>query len=223
MLEAKSEFVFKKGFYLVELTGKKAENLKEFLDIIKTIDNESLFYHMYHSLLEHHFIIPDYFNDFAHWLGSELHEDALAEKVASVGIYEYGDIGAIRQKLISLLEERLKVKKASNSAPEGGAFHFVKSRLVVLPTKYKAKNLKEFLRCLKKIDGGTLFYHFFVSRLRFAKAEEKYVDDFSRWAWDSLESPELADELAKLDPYGYTLNGIRDEIIKIIERFKGSD
>ncbi len=49
-----SEFVFHHGFSLVELTGKRADNLKEFLKCIQTIDDESLFFHLYHTLRQHH-------------------------------------------------------------------------------------------------------------------------------------------------------------------------
>ncbi|MFQ6136666.1 MAG: DUF5752 family protein [Candidatus Hydrothermarchaeales archaeon] len=212
-----NEFVFQRGFYLIELTGKKAKNLKEFLNIVREIDETSIFYHMYHSLLEHHFVIPEYFNDFAYWLEKELHEDVLAEKLANIGVYGDGGIESLRSKLVDTLEERLKVRKKIMDVPEGEEFHFVRSRYVILPTKYRARNLEEFLKCMRKIDNGTLFYHFFESRLRPKKEGVEYPDDFSAWIFDSLGLQELADRLAKIDFLGYTLDGIRKEIIKIVE------
>ncbi|MEE8401635.1 MAG: DUF5752 family protein [Candidatus Hydrothermarchaeaceae archaeon] len=212
-----SEFVFHRGFYLVELVGKKAGSLKEFLKYIKTIDEQSVFQHMYHTLLQHHFVIPEYYNDFAHWLGKELHEDVLAERFAYVGLSEYGDINSVRQKLVEILEERMKQKSSGKvSVPDDRAFHFVKSNVVVMPTKYRAKNIDEFLGCLDKIDGSTLFYHFFSSRLKYSKKKEKYVDDFSRW-FNRIGHSEIADKISSVCLYGYTLEGIRKEIRKIIK------
>lgn len=210
------EFVFQSGFCLVELTGKKARNLKRFHKIIEGIDEESIFYHMYHSLLEHHFAIPEYYNDFAFWIQHELKEDVLAEKFASISIYEAGDVKELRARLLSIMGEHLS-GGGSRNLPEKSAFHFVKSRWVVVPTKFRAKNLQEFKTCLEQISLGTLFYHFFESRLHSSKKEEKYVDDFSMWIFDSLGKQELADKISSLDPYGYTLKGIRKEILKLVQ------
>jgi len=211
------EFVFQSGFYLIELTGKKARNLKEFQKVIEQIGDESIFYHMYHSLLEHHFAIPEYYNDFAFWLQHQLKEDVLAEKFASVSIYEAGDAKVLRSRLLDLIKEGIAKSKRSRKLPESRAFQFVMARWVVLPTRFRARNLQEFKECLERISLSTLFYHFFESRFHFTKKEEKYVDDFSIWLFDSLGEKKLADALNSLDPYGYTLEGIRKEIIKLIE------
>lgn len=218
MPDGQSEFVFQRGLHLVELTGKNAENLKEFLKCIRTVDTESIFYHMYHTLIQHHFVIPEYFNDFAYWLGNDLHEDVIAEKFTYVGISEYGDIVAVKKKLVEILKKRLRDRSNNNfNVPEGRAFHFVRSRVIVLPTKYKAKNLEEFVECLEKIDNDTLFYHFFSSRLKFSKKKEKCVDDFSRWI-NEIGHSEMADRITAIDLYGYTLKGIRKEIAGIVRR-----
>jgi hypothetical protein len=212
------EFVFQQGIYLVELTGKKARNLPEFLEVIKTIDAASLFYHLYHSLLEYHFVLPEYYNNFAYWLHSVLHEEALAEKVAALHVFEYFDIEELRKELIDVIEGHLSGQEEIFAARnETQAFHFRKSISVVLPTKYSAKDLPEFLECLKKVDPGIVFYHFFESRLRLGQEKGKYKDDFSMWIADSLGLTELADRIARLDPYGYTLEGIRRELIRLIE------
>jgi hypothetical protein len=215
-----SEFVFQRGFYLVELTGKKAENLKEFLKCIQTVDDESIFYHVYHTLRQHHFVIPDYSNDFAHWFRKDLHEDVLAERFTYVRISEYGDIKAVKERFIEILRNRLEDRaNDSPNVPEERAFHFVRARAIALPTKYRAKNIEEFVECLEKIDRETLFYHFFSARLKFSKSREKHVDDFSRWI-NEIGHPEIADRITALNPYGYTLEGTRKEIAEIIRGAK---
>ena len=218
MSDGQSEFVFQQGFYLVELTGEKAGNLKEFLKCIQMVDDESIFYHMYHLILNHHFAMLGYSNDFTNWLRNELHEDVLAEKFTNVRRSEYGNIWALREKLVELLKKRLQDKFNNDvKVPEDRAFHFVKYRVVVLSTKYRAGNLDEFVECLERIDKSTLFYHFFSSRLTFSEKKEKYVDDFSRWI-NEIGYPEIADGTAAIDPHGYTLEGIRKEIAGIVRR-----
>lgn len=215
------EFVFQRGFYLVELTGKKAENLKEFLKCIQTVDDESIFYHMYNTLRQHHFAIPEYSNDFSYWLRSNLHENVLAEKFTYIGISEYGNITALRDKLGEILRQRLEYKSRNDfSMPDEMAFHFVRARVIALPTKCRANDIEEFVECIEDIDRSTLFYHFFSSRLRSGKKKEVYADDFSRWL-NEIGYPEIADKIAAIDPYGYTLEGIRKEIARILRRRLG--
>ncbi len=210
------EFVFQRGFYLLELTGKRADNLKEFLKCVKTVDDESIFYHVYHTLRQHYSIIPDYSNDFAHWLKKDLHEDVLAERFTYVRISEYGDIKAVRGRFIEILKKRLEDRaNDSPKVPEERAFHFVRAKAIALPTKYRAKNLEEFVEYLEKVDRETLFYHFFSARLKFSESKKKHADDFSRWI-DEIGHPAIASRITALNPYGYTLEGIRKEIAEII-------
>lgn len=212
-----SEFVFQHGFSLVELAGKKARNLKEFLKCLQTIDDESIFYHVYHTLRQHHFAIPEYSNDFAHWLKKELREDVLAERFTYVRISQYDDIKAVKEKLIKGLKKRLDDKSNQMlEVPEERAFHFVRVKVIALPTKYKAKNLKEFAKCLEEIERDPIFYHFFSARLKSGNNKGKYTDDFSRWI-NKIGYPEIADKIAAINPYGYTLEGLRKEILNIIK------
>ncbi len=216
----KNEFVFQHGFSLVELSGEKAGNLKEFLKCIKSIDDESIFFHVYHTLRQHHFAIPEYSNDFAHWLKKELHEDVLAERFTYIRISQYDDIKTVKQKLIESIKKRLDERSnGMRSVPEERSFHFVRARVIALPTKYKAKNLKEFAKCLKEIERDSLFYHFFSARLKPGNNKEEYSDDFSRWI-AKIGHPGTADKIAALNPYGYTLEGLRKEILNIIREGK---
>lgn len=214
-----SEFVFQHGFSLVELAGEKARNLKEFLKCIQKIDDESIFFHVYHTLRQHHFATPEYSNDFAHWLKKELHEDVLAERFTYVRISEYDDIKTVREKLVKMLKKRLEDKSNDTiNVPEERAFHFTRAKVIALPTKYRAKNLKEFAKCLEEIERDPLFYHFFSARLG-SGDKGKYKDDFSRWI-AKIGHEEIADKIAAINPYGYTLEGLRKEILNIIREGK---
>lgn len=210
-----SEFVFHHGFSLVELAGKRAGNLKEFLKCLQTIDDESIFFHVYHTLRQHHFAVPEYSNDFAHWLKNELQEDVLAERFTYIRISQHDDIKTVKEELIKSVKKRLgEGSYHTLNVPEERAFHFVRARIIALPTKLKAKNLKEFAKCLEEVERDVLFYHFFSSRLKFG-SKGKYTDDFSVWI-AKIGHPEIADKITDLNPYGYTLEGLRKEILNIM-------
>ena len=70
-------------------------------------------------------------------------------------------------------------------------------------------------KILKRITINSLYFHVFESRLRL----ERSVNDFSYWIEDSLDMPELAEKISNLDPYTYTLEGLRAKIIDIIKKW----
>ncbi|MDO9027748.1 MAG: DUF5752 family protein, partial [Candidatus Roizmanbacteria bacterium] len=59
----------------------------------------------------------------------------------------------------------------------------------------------------------SLYFHIFESRLRLHRG----VNDFSIWLQDCLDEKELSDKIAVLDPYNYTIEGLRSLIIQLIE------
>ena len=116
-------------------------------------------------------------------------------------------------KIIEVIEGHLFNIKEMRSAPPGKEFDFTKSRSFVLPTSYIAYNLEEMVEALKKVTIRSIDFHIFNVRLRL----EKGINDFSNWISTSLEYPELASRLETFDPYTYTLEGLRQNIINIIK------
>ncbi|NOZ77263.1 MAG: hypothetical protein GXO65_06305 [Euryarchaeota archaeon] len=219
-VEEGSEFVFQNCFYLVELTGRKAGNLKEFFQQIQEVDGASIFYHFYHSMLEFGLVQPDYYNDFSYWLEQTLHEGELAEKIADPFVWEYNDIEDVRAYLISLIDDHLSRHRGEFTPPkpEIHEFHFRKAVAVVLPTKYRARTLEEFLDCLRKVGVDIIFYHFIESRLRLGQERGRYRDDFSLWIADSVGNKKLANRIASLDPMGFTPEGLKAKLVELVEK-----
>ena len=54
----------------------------------------------------------------------------------------------------------------------------------------------------------------FEAKLRLEKGE----NDFSRWIEDMLREKELAREIAKFDPYTFTMEGLRGELCRLITK-----
>lgn len=196
----------------VELLGKVARNVKELLQGIKVVPASSIYHHTHRYLEQHRYFSPEHPNDFSYWISNYLGIKALGEKIASVDIFQFNDIEELRRKFIQILEEYLgEVKSLRNCLP-GEEFRFLSSRIFILPTPYVAKDLGEFVGCLRKVTVHALYFHIFEARLRLKKPD----NDFSCWLRD-LGYSELADKISRLDPYTYTLEGLRREIIRLVE------
>ncbi len=212
--KATSPFYFYSRTHLKELTGLKAKSLPELISIMKTVPDGVIYYHTHHFLEEHHYLTPEPSNDFALWVTDAVGDEVLGERLASVDIVEFPNVGAIRDRLVSIIEGYLSEGHGPREATEGREFYFVKSVGVILPTYYVAHDLREFVETLRKISVGSLYFHIFESRLRLGRG----LNDFSSWLKDNLDESELADEIARIDPYTYTLEGLRSSLIQLIEK-----
>jgi small-conductance mechanosensitive channel len=212
--KAKEPFHFHSRTHLTELTGLSARTIRELVDILKKAPDAVIYYHTHRFLEEHHHLTPELSNDFAVWVGDALGEEVLGERLASVNTFEFLNLGALRERLVGIIEERLAKGSDSREAMTGREFHFMKSVSVILPTPYVAHDLREFVETLRKISLGSLYFHVFESRLRLGKG----LNDFSIWMRDSLGEDQLGEEIARLDPYTYTLEGLRLALIQLIEK-----
>jgi hypothetical protein len=86
--------------------------------------------------------------------------------------------------------------------------------IVILPTSYTACDLREFVEALRKISPSSLYFHIFESRLRLGVES----NDFAIWLDRDIEEKGLSQEVARIDPYTYTLEGLRSLLIQIIEK-----
>lgn len=211
-MKAKAPFVFCTSSQLVEITGLKAANLKEFLEIVKEIEDSSIFYHVHHAFREHQFAPGYYTNDFAHWIGEELNENALAERLANINIKDYTEIKSLRVKIAEIIENHLKNNPDNSNLAAKHKFYFCKNISTIQKTKYAAWDLEEFCDLLRRVGLRSLFFHFFEARLRLGRK----TNDFSDWIKFNYQNEKLARQIEALDPYLYTMDELRDQIIKLI-------
>lgn len=214
LLKAEHPFRFSTHVDLTELTGLKARSLAEMAVVLKEVPGSVIYHHTHRFLKQHHFLAPEPPNDFALWVAEALQEPALAERLAAVDTVNYKNIRDLREKIVAIIEGRLAKRKSVPEAPEGMEFHFMKSVSFILPTPYQAADLREFCEALKKVSIHSIYHHVFEARLRL----EHGVNDFSRWLEDELGEMMLAVEFAQLDPYTYTLEGLRARLIGLTEK-----
>jgi septum formation topological specificity factor MinE len=212
---AKQPFQFYTRLHLRQLTGQKASDLKEMLEIIKAVPGSVIYHHTHHFLQQHQYLSPEPPNDFAYWAREVLNEDELAERLSAIDIREFSSIRQLREKIIEVIENHLKrSKRPQVPAPAGEEFYFIKSTSFVLPTPHQAWDLREFMDILRNISINAIYFHIFEARLRL----EKGNNDFSLWFKDNLQEGELAQEIANLDPYSHTMEGLRAQIIKLVNK-----
>jgi hypothetical protein len=206
---------------LVEITGKKAHHLKEFVKILKEIDLSCIFFHMHHSFREYTFAPGEFSNDFAHWVADDLEEARLAEKLASIDVQEYTDLGSLRAKLVEIVEDHLMNAIEIRKTAPGREFYFLRGTAIVSPTAYEVFSLEEFADTLNLVGMRSLYFHFFDARLRLGRK----TNDFSNWIEFSLGEPVIAKKINDLDPYFITLDELKQKIINICKgkEVKASD
>lgn len=211
--KATQPFRFYTRLYVEKLTGLKARNLSELASILKDAPDQVVYYHTHNFVEEYQYLTPQPANDFALWVGDVIGDEVLAEKLSNIDTFEFSTIGELRERIVAVINDVLSTRGEGRTAFEGREFHFIKSVSVVLTTSYIAHDLREFVEALRKVSINSLYFHVFESRLRLHRG----VNDFSIWLQDCLDERELADKIAVLDPYNYTLEGLRSVIIQLIE------
>jgi hypothetical protein len=210
---ARAPFYFNSAAHLLRIGRERADNLQELLEAIRACNDACIFQHTFQTLEEHHFIREGFSNDFSHWAFSACNEVELAERLAALDVREFTSIDALRERLVHIFETYLtrNPRAASRAAME--PFYLMAADMVVIPTPYVARNLEEFADGLKKVSIHAIYYHFIDARLRIKLNN----NDFSVWLEEELDLGQAADRLNRIDIYTSTLEGVRRNILRIIE------
>lgn len=212
--QAKEPFRFHTRLNLTELTGLRASVLPQLLKLIKKVPGACIYHHTHRFLEQHQYLSPEPPNDFAYWVSEVIGEAALAEQLASIDTVQFSTIRSLRDRIAFTIEDYLAKNPLASLrfAGAGEEFHFIKSVSFIVPTGYIANTLAEFSDILEKITIDSIYFHVFEARLRL----EHPTNDFSYWIENALGCRELADKLARLDPYTYTMEELRKRIIAIV-------
>ena len=80
-------FQFWKAVYLLETTALKAASLPELLTGVTLAPTLSIFYHLHHHYFSHPELLPEYPNEFAQWVATELGNSVVAECLANLNLF----------------------------------------------------------------------------------------------------------------------------------------
>lgn len=207
-------FKFKQCVSIVKSTGKFAKNLGELRILISEAGDEPIFHHTHQYFLKGH--ILEYTNDFAEWAGVNLEERALAERLSCIDPYILKSISEVRKELIREIDSFLNEFPEPHDVVIGNEFYLNETVTFVFSAGVTTKNLAEFLVAVKHIDEGSIYYHYFDSRVRLG---DGIVDDFSRWIEHGLGKKGLAKSIRTIDPFMHSIESIRTHIMKVIEEY----
>jgi hypothetical protein len=217
---ASEPFEFESRLNLTLLTGRKASDLAQLVENLKTVPGSVIYFHTHHFLVQHQYLSPEPPNDFAYWVSNNLLEQRLGEELASVDILRFHTIHELREELIRVIESYLERNPEVRVAPPGMEFYFKRSVSFIIKTGQVAHNLQEFRAALDHISLSSISYHMFDARLR----AERGDNDFSAWIETAVGQKELAASLRRLDPYTHTEDGLRRAIAGTIDKaLRGQD
>lgn len=207
-------FYFNSSAHLLRITAFKADTLNQFLAGLQACPEDSIFQHTFRTLQEHHFIREGFSNDFAQWILTDCNQPALAEQLASVDVRDFTSIQDLRKQFVEVVEEHLQLHPADADQPARKTFYFCASDIVVIPTKFVARTLAEFVQDLKAVSVHSIHHHFIEARLRL----QLLSNDFSEWLREGFRLEGAAHALNQIDIYSVTLEDVRRQIIFILEQ-----
>jgi uncharacterized protein DUF5752 len=214
LVRAKEPFEFLSRLNLTLLTGRRARDLAELVESLRSVPGSVIYHHTHHFLVQHQFLSPEPPNDFAYWVSNILLEERLGEELAAIDILRFGSIRDLRDALVSVIQGYLDRTSEVRAAPPGMEFHFMRSVSFVLPTGMRALDLGEFRDRLQHISLSSISYHMYDARLRLELGD----NDFSQWIERALANPELAASIRSIDPYTHTEEGLRRRMLLLIDR-----
>jgi hypothetical protein len=198
---------------LREILGQRAEDEKELADLLAQVPSGSVYYHTHGFFLRHRVFASTYANDFAGWVVGEVRDPLLGEKLAMVDPFEFPDLEALREELCSVIDHHLGHLRSIPRIDRGQPFDFLQSHVLELPVGVVAATLAEFREHLAQVDASAIYFHLFEARVRQGRQE----NDFSQWLRREVRLPELADRVARLNPYVGSLERVRGRLLTLVD------
>src|SRR5438105_6285936 len=124
MRAATQPFVFTGCVELRQALGLLALDERELLDRVREVPPDSIFFHTFGYFLRHRPVTTAYGNDFARWAALELGDRALTERLAVVDPFAFPDVDALREHLVTIVQDHLRGRDESRRVEFDRAFHF---------------------------------------------------------------------------------------------------
>jgi len=196
-----------------EILGKQAEDERALAELLEEVPLDSVYFHTHSYFLRHRFIERIYPNDFAEWVGEQVRDHVLAERLSVVDPFDFKSLEALREELISILDDHLSGLASVPRAGFGTPFYFNRSRILEVPTGVETRTLREFRDAISAVDASSIYFHVFEAHLRLEREE----NDFSAWIRSGLNMPDMADRIKSLNPYLGSLERLRSGLLKVCD------
>jgi hypothetical protein len=196
-----------------EILGKQAEDERTLAELLEEVPLDSVYFHTHSYFLRHRFIERTYPNDFAEWVGEQVRDHVLAERLSVVDPSDFRSLDALREELISIVDDHLSRMATVPRADFGAPFYFNRSRILEVPTGLQVRSLREFRDAISDVDISAVYFHVFESHLRLQRQE----NDFSAWIRTGLKLSDLADRIQALNPYLGSLERLRSSLLTMCD------
>jgi len=211
--EAKHPFQFMACWELREMLGRRAADVQELLEGLEEVPLDSIYFHTHSYFLRHSYIAGPYPNDFANWAAIQLRDRVLGERLAVIDPFEIADLEALRNELVTIIDDHLSHVGSVPRVVFGELFFFMQSRVLAVPTGIKARTLHELREGLERVDTSAIYFHVFDAMVRKGRRRS----DFALWIEDALGHKDLAARFAAVNPYATSLEGVRQRLITLCE------
>jgi trehalose synthase-fused probable maltokinase len=206
-------FAFMACMELKEFVGLRAENERQLAQLLDEVPLDSIYYHTHGFLLRHRLATGLYPNDFATWVDVQVRDRVLGERLAMVDPADFTTLQALREELVSVVDEHLRRLGIVPQVVSGEPFDFIQSRIVEIPTGIEVRTLQELRNALLEIDQSALYFHLVEARLRLGRGR----NDFAAWLERGLGLPELAARVQAVNPYSVSLEQTRARLIALLD------
>ena len=198
-----------------EILGQEAEDEKRLVELLEEVPLDSIYFHTHSNFLRHSHLERAYPNDFAQWVAMEVRDHLLAERLAVIDPFDFKGLEALREELISVIDDHLSRAAIVPRVIFGEPFYFNQSRILQVPTDLEVGTLLEFRQALSEVDVSAIYFHMFEARHRL----EHEKSDFSAWIQESLGIPDLAGRLRAINPYLGSLERLRSALLTVCDEF----
>ena len=213
---ADSPFRFVSCMELREVMGQRAMDEQRLLELIEEVPADSIYYHTHSYYLRHAYTQGLFPNDFATWVTLHAHDRMLGERLGILDPFEFDGIEQLRGEILAIMGEHLSHIKTVPRATSGEPFEFVRSHVIEADLDLETWTLREFRDALAHVEVGAIYNHVCEARLR----KGRLSGDFADWlsVEDGLSLPELAARVAKIGCLGLSLEGMREQIVRLCDR-----
>ena len=206
-------FSFVACLELLEFVGERAENERQLADLLEEVPLDSIYYHTHSFYLRHKFVAGAYPNDFATWAAIQVRDRTLGERLAMVDPGLFPNLQALREELVSVIDDHLRHLQIVPGPIVGEPFEFIQSQLVEIPTGLQAATLQEFRDVLLEVDLTAIYFHLMEARMRLGRGQ----NDFAAWVERGLGIASLAAKIRAVDPYAGSLEQTRSRLVQLCD------
>jgi hypothetical protein len=214
MRTAARPFLFVGCVELRQTLDTHARDARELMHRLAEVPADSVFFHTFGYFLRHRPLTTAYGNDFARWAAVEIGDPTLAERLAVVDPFAFATVEALREHLVTILQDHLRAHGGDPRVEFDRAFHFQRSHIVEVELGLAATTLAEFRAGLASADASAIYVHTVEARARGGRR----AGDFAEWLRAALELPTLAERFQRVDPYLTTLERVRGRLLSLVDR-----